>query len=86
MWEEHKHEEAEDIGGQEEHAAFENLRGACVFADARDDEAGNADGRRYRAKRRDEAGSYPRCVMSGWKSGREIIKKANESIRQPPIR
>ena len=55
MWEEYKHEEAEDVSGQEEHAAFEDLRGTRVFADARDDEAGDTDGRRHRAKRRDEA-------------------------------
>ena len=49
VWEKHEHEDAEDVGGQEEHAAFEDLRRAGVFADARDDEAGDADGRRYRA-------------------------------------
>ena len=66
MREEHEHEEAEDIGGQEEHAAFENLRGARVFADACDDEAGDTDGRCHRAKRRDEADdlSEPHGIVS----------------------
>lgn len=64
--EEHEHEEAEDVGRQEEHAAFENLRRAGVFADARDDEAGNADGRCHRAKRRDKADdlSEPHGIVS----------------------
>ena len=66
MREEHEHEEAENVGGQEEHAAFENLRGAGVFADACDDETGDADGRRHRPKRRDEADdlSEPYWIVS----------------------
>ena len=64
--EEHEHEETEDVGGQEEHAAFEDLRRAGVFADARDDEAGNADRRCHRAKRRDKADdlSEPHGIVS----------------------
>jgi len=64
--EEHEHEETEDVGGQEEHAAFENLRGTRVFADTCDNEAGYTDGRRHRAKRRDEADdlSKPHGIVS----------------------
>ena len=82
--EEHEHKEAEDVGGQEEHAAFEDLRRAGVFADARDDEAGNADRRCHRAKRRDKADdlSEPHGIVSKmrdkWLEERKRKKKKGQ--------
>ena len=72
MREEHEHEEAEDVGGQEEHTAFEDLRGAGILADTRDDETGYADGRRYRAQRGDKADdlSEPHGIVSKMRNER----------------
>ena len=81
------HEEAEDVGGQEEHAALKTcaaLESLLIPATMKQETpTGGVTAPSVVTRQTtcpNHTGSYPRCVMSGWKSGREIIKKANDSI------